>query len=499
MFRRLQQQFTKSKEGTNTSKRLRRIATPLALVCGIIGSLSFAGLASAHGYVEAPTSRTILCNKGINTGCGPIQYEPQSVEGPKGFPNGGPGDGKIAGAGRYPDLDVQTADRWKKVDMNGGTNTFTWYNTARHATSKWEYYITKKGWNPNQALKGSDFELLATFSGGNQQPAQRVAHDVQIPTDRSGYYIILSVWEISDTANSFYQVIDVNLKNDGNPPVDQEAPSVPAGVGSTAQTTNSVSLKWNASTDNVGVHHYELYRNGAKVTNVTGTTYTDSGLQANTSYTYAVTAVDAAGNVSAKSASIQVTTKDIPAVDTEAPSIPTTVHSMGETPSTIDLMWNPSTDNVGVHHYDVYRNNVKVTSVSGTSYMDTGLQADTSYTYTVTAVDAAGNASAQSAAFTVKTKPSSSSTLPEWDATKVYVGGDKVQYQGKEYAAQWWTQGEKPDTSSAWKLLNGATQEWNATKAYNGGDRVTYQGVTYEAKWWTKGETPGTATVWKVV
>ncbi|MCR8643469.1 lytic polysaccharide monooxygenase [Paenibacillus sp. N1-5-1-14] len=358
MLTRLKRQFTKSREGTNTSKRARRIATPLALVCGIIGSLAFAGLASAHGYVEGPKSRTLLCNQGVNTGCGPIQFEPQSVEGLKGFPNGGPGDGNIAGGGHYPELDVQTADRWKKVDINGGKNTFTWYHSARHATSKWEYYITKVGWNPNQPLKGSDFELLATFSGGGQQPAQRVSHDVNVPTDRSGYYIILSVWEVADTVNSFYQVIDVNLKNSNtNPPTDLIAPSVPTGVASSAQTANSVTLNWSASTDNVGVHHYELLRNGVKVTDVTGTTYTDSGLLA-----------------------------------------------------------------------------------------------DTSYTYNVKAVDAAGNASAQSTAFTVKTK-TSSTTIEAWSATKVYVAGNQVTYQGVTYEAKWWTQGETPGTADVWKKI----------------------------------------------
>ena len=85
----------------------------------------------------------IYVSKG-NVNCAPIQYEPQSVEGIGGFPQLGPSDGQIAGAGHFPALDVQTVDRWKKVTLNGGANTFKWKLTAPHSTKEWKYYITKK-------------------------------------------------------------------------------------------------------------------------------------------------------------------------------------------------------------------------------------------------------------------------------------------------------------------------------------------------------------------
>ncbi|MBN6052115.1 fibronectin type III domain-containing protein [Nonomuraea sp. RK-328] len=89
---------------------------------------------------------------------------------------------------------------------------------------------------------------------------------------------------------------------------DTQAPSVPGNVRSTGVTSSSVSLAWNASTDNVGVTGYDVYRGSTRVTTVTGTSYTDSGLTANTSYTYTVRARDAAGNVSAASAAVTATT-----------------------------------------------------------------------------------------------------------------------------------------------------------------------------------------------
>ncbi|GAB1819730.1 discoidin domain-containing protein [Herbidospora sp. RD11066] len=89
---------------------------------------------------------------------------------------------------------------------------------------------------------------------------------------------------------------------------DTTAPSVPGNLRSTATTSSSVTLAWNASTDNVGVTGYEVYRNGTLVTTVTGTGHTDTGLAASTSYTYTIRARDAAGNRSAASNQISAQT-----------------------------------------------------------------------------------------------------------------------------------------------------------------------------------------------
>ncbi len=91
---------------------------------------------------------------------------------------------------------------------------------------------------------------------------------------------------------------------------DTTAPSVPGNLRSTGVTSNSVSLAWNASTDNVGVTGYEVYRGSTLVTTVTGTTHTDTGLAANTAYTYTVRARDAAGNRSAASTAVTATTSN---------------------------------------------------------------------------------------------------------------------------------------------------------------------------------------------
>ncbi|MDF5752101.1 glycosyl hydrolase family 18 protein [Spongiactinospora sp. TRM90649] len=176
---------------------------------------------------------------------------------------------------------------------------------------------------------------------------------------------------------------------------DQTAPSVPGSLRSTGVTGNSVSLAWNASTDNVAVTGYEVYRGTTLVTTTNGTTttYTDTGLTAGTTYQYTVRARDAAGNRSNASNQISATTTG--GGDPTAPSVPGNLRSTGVTATSVSLAWNASTDNVAVTGYEVYRGTTLVTTTNGTTttYTDTGLTAATTYQYTVRARDAAGNRS----------------------------------------------------------------------------------------------------------
>ncbi|MFC5704234.1 carbohydrate binding domain-containing protein, partial [Cohnella faecalis] len=184
-------------------------------------------------------------------------------------------------------------------------------------------------------------------------------------------------------------------------PVDNDPPSVPTNLAAAAKTQNSVSLTWSPSTDNVSVKGYEIYRNGTKVGTSTSAAYTDSGLTAETAYTYKVKAYDAAGNKSDESSALSVTTEP---KDLQAPSVPTNVQAASKTNNSVSLTWSASTDNVGVTGYEVYRNDVKVGTSASTSYADTGLAADTAYTYKVKAYDAGGNLSALSAPLIVTTE-----------------------------------------------------------------------------------------------
>ncbi|HBK45034.1 MAG TPA: chitinase [Xanthomonadaceae bacterium] len=98
----------------------------------------------------------------------------------------------------------------------------------------------------------------------------------------------------------------------GTAPTDTTPPSVPTGLASSTQTSSSVTLSWNAASDNAGgsgLAGYSVYRNDTLVGSPTGTSYTDSALTADTSYSYQVAARDNAGNASARSAAVSVRTK----------------------------------------------------------------------------------------------------------------------------------------------------------------------------------------------
>ncbi|GAA1721680.1 hypothetical protein GCM10009745_83310 [Kribbella yunnanensis] len=107
-----------------------------------------------------------------------------------------------------------------------------------------------------------------------------------------------------------YSLFDLEVYGTtGSDPGDTTPPSTPTGLAATGTTSSSVSLAWNASTDNVGVTGYVVYRNGTEVATSPGTTFTDTGRTASTSYTYTVKARDAAGNLSAASNAVTATTQ----------------------------------------------------------------------------------------------------------------------------------------------------------------------------------------------
>ncbi len=88
--------------------------------------------------------------------------------------------------------------------------------------------------------------------------------------------------------------------------VDTQAPSVPTGLRGTVAGITA-TLSWNASSDNVGVIGYDIYRGSSKVGSTSTLTYTDTGLAANTTYQYTVAARDAQGNVSPRGTTVSLT------------------------------------------------------------------------------------------------------------------------------------------------------------------------------------------------
>ncbi len=184
----------------------RSIAYPLVALGAAAATLTVTSPALAHGYVSAPPSRQALCASGAVTNCGPIQFEPQSVEAPKGQRS------CHGGVAQWAVLNDESRN-WPARAV-GTKATFSWVMTARHRTSNWEYFIGGR--------------KIATVDGGNQQPDAVVTHDIDLSAF-PGRQTVLAVWNIGDTPMAFYSCVDLNVGGGGG-----SAPSAPAAPPSSA-------------------------------------------------------------------------------------------------------------------------------------------------------------------------------------------------------------------------------------------------------------------------
>ncbi|GLF93069.1 lytic polysaccharide monooxygenase auxiliary activity family 9 protein [Streptomyces yaizuensis] len=162
----------------------------LALGAGIAPLLAVclpASSASAHGYISNPPSRQAQC-AARTIACGPIQYEPQSVEGPKGL--------RSCSGGNAAFRELDDDGKGWRVSPVGRTTTFNWRLTAPHATSTWQYYAGGR--------------KIAEFNDGGARPGTTVNHTVNFGS-LSGQQKVLAVWNIADTPMAFYVCVDVRV------------------------------------------------------------------------------------------------------------------------------------------------------------------------------------------------------------------------------------------------------------------------------------------------
>ena len=300
----------------------------------------------------------------------------------------------------------------------------------------------------------------------------------------------------------------------GDPGDDTQAPTSPSNLQVSSVTQTDVNLTWTASTDNVGVTGYKVYRGTTYIKTVTTNSASITGLTAETAYTFNVSAIDAAGNESAK-ASVSTTTLkegqvgdsscagtstdavdgtfsngykyeftttgttvtvnfemldvkeglvayaftynpnfaeypmtqgsgqkfsktftgqtagstfkvackfafagglavtktfeytvgdlcggDTPGDDTEAPTSPSNLQVSSVSQTDVNLTWTSSTDNVGVVGYKIYNGITYIKTVATNTANITGLTSATSYTFNVSAIDAAGNESVKASVAT---------------------------------------------------------------------------------------------------
>ena len=223
--------------------------------------------------------------------------------------------------------------------------------------------------------------------------------DTGLPSGLTQSYTVMA----RDAAGNISpESVSVNAKT-----VDTIAPSTPVGLVASAAGTSATNLTWNASTDNVGVTGYFIRRDGVQSGTSLIPSYADTGLSSATTYSYTVSAGDAANNISPESAIVSATT-----TDATPPSVPGGLVATVAGAVTINLTWTASTDNVSVTGYIVKRNGTQVAATTTTSYADTGLSSGTAYSYTVAARDAAGNVSTDSASASATTIDTIAPTVP---------------------------------------------------------------------------------------
>ncbi|MEU9293701.1 PA14 domain-containing protein [Streptomyces sp. NPDC048266] len=231
---------------------------------------------------------------------------------------------------------------------------------------------------------------------------------------------------------------------------DRTAPGAPSGV-TAADARGGITLAWKPVT---GATRYVVHRRPTadataavtQVATVSAPAWTDTAVAENTGYSYWVSAADADGNVSARTATAAVH-------GDFAPGAPTALTALDDARTGIVLNWTApaATDVVS---YRVHRDGVLWTTVTGRTYTDRTVRYGTTYRYTVTAVDGAGNESAASAAASVTTEgdlvapaavtglkgtAGTDGVLLEWDAN---TEPDLERYD--LYKGEFWADEEEP-------------------------------------------------------
>ncbi|MEU6059341.1 fibronectin type III domain-containing protein [Streptomyces sp. NPDC047097] len=191
-------------------------------------------------------------------------------------------------------------------------------------------------------------------------------------------------------------------------PKDTRPPAVPAGVTVQASSATSVHVMWERAAEAEGVAGYEVFQRGTRVKALPAAkTMVDvESLRPGTAYDFTVRAKDAAGNLSAPSEAVSVTTPRPKRDDRRPPTAPASVRGRVESERVVVLDWRPAKDDTGVTAYDVYQEDSRIHSVPGSagSARVEGLRPGTVYSFTVRARDAADNSSPDSAPVDLTTR-----------------------------------------------------------------------------------------------
>jgi Malectin domain/Fibronectin type III domain len=303
-----------------------------------------------------------------------------------------------------PGTPSATAESSSSIDLTWGASTAgstctVSYNVFRSTTS---------GFTPSSSNMIASSLTAASFADSGLNAS-------------TTYYYIVEASDGDGTAAASGQATGTTQSGSGSC---SAAPSAPTGLGATASSSSVIGLSWNAVTPpaNCSISSYSVYRSTSSgftpgsgnliASGLTGTTYSNTGLAASTTYYYVVEAVDADGS-SGSSGQAQATTLANTSC-TAVPSAPTGLTATASSSSAIGLSWTAVTPpaNCSISSYSMYGSttsgftpgsgNLIASGLTSTSYSDTGLSASTTYYFVVEAVDSFGTsaASAQQSATT---------------------------------------------------------------------------------------------------
>ena len=164
-------------------------------------------------------------------------------------------------------------------------------------------------WNGGDAvyslnLDTNTWTAVTSYSGGPGTAVANGTYKRWSYSPTSGVFVVVN----SVDQNAFTFRLTSGGSTPPPPPADTTAPSIPSGLIATALSSSQIYLSWSASTDNVGVTGYYVYRGVTRVASVSSTSYQDANLSSSTTYSYTVAAYDAAGNTSEQSAVATATT-----------------------------------------------------------------------------------------------------------------------------------------------------------------------------------------------
>ena len=444
----------------------------LNLCLGALGSMAaLASMnASAHGWVEYPNARQNICyedggiwNNSIpnaacqaafdKSGAYPFVQRNEVAALVPGYRDMSQvmatvKDGELCGASDPAKAGLNVpSPHWQKTKLAlDGNNRFelVFNATAPHNPSYWEFYLSKPEYDDTRPLTWADLDLVSTSDNVAVGADKKYRIKVTLPAGREGSAILFTRWQRIDAAGEgFYNCSDITFSDEKSTEPTEPKPNLEALGYLVQQGFGPV-----APGDTIRFRTF----------NENGTEQQDISL--------AITA----RNLNTKIWSAELA---------------------GQFNSLTSGNWFIGIWHDEMSHYMFDSKNIFANQVHAPA---------AKFSYQLSLIK--GDVTPPPTPPTPPTPP----VKPDgtWSSTAVYKAKDTVVHNGKEWTAQWWTQGEEPGTTGQWgvwrtKQTDDAKQAaWSATATYNAKDTVMHNGKEWTAQWWTQGEEPGTTGEWGV-